>query len=216
MGDCPTDFASAGDQVTTQDQNAHHPQVLTEVHQRFIDTGIQEIARNGYAGANINTISLSAGFAKGTIYNYFMSKQDLMFAILEQSASDHLGFIAETIGEDDHPVKRLKRFFEAGFKFVEASPARGQVLISTIYGPHPAFKERLYQAYRPMFELVADQILAPGIAQGLFREMEILDTSVMIMNIYLGTASNVDPDGRPWIDHEKVSGFVLHSIRRIP
>ncbi|MDG2261606.1 MAG: TetR family transcriptional regulator, partial [Actinomycetota bacterium] len=38
---------------------------------RLIDAGKAEFAERGLAGARFDEISLAAGHAKGTIYNYF-------------------------------------------------------------------------------------------------------------------------------------------------
>jgi len=199
--------------MTPRYSETNRRQARKEVRQRLIEAAIQEFAQNGYDGANVNTISVAAGFAKGTIYNYFPSKKELMFAILGESGSAHFDFIAEQIREEDDPILRVKCFFEAGFAFVEEDPARGQVLVSTLYGTHSEFKERLYQVYQPMFQLVAEEILAPGIVQGVFRQMDPADTSVMIMTFYLGTASSVDTSGKPWLSPGKVADFVLNAIR---
>ncbi len=188
-------------------------QAMEDVRQRLMDAATQEFAQKGYDGANVNTISLNAGFAKGTIYNYFPSKMELMFAILEESGSAHFDFIAERIREEADPILRVKRFFEAGFEFVEDDPARAQVLVSTLYGTRAEFKTPLYQVYQPMFRLVAEEILAPGIIQGVFRQMEPAGTSNMIMTFYLGTASSVDESGKPQLNSGEVAAFVLHAIR---
>jgi AcrR family transcriptional regulator len=188
-------------------------QAMADVRQRLMKAAIQEFAQRGYDGANVNTISLNAGFAKGTIYNYFPSKMELMSAILEESGSAHFDFIAERIRKEADPILRVKRFFEAGFEFVEDDPARAQVLVSTLYGTHAEFKVPLYRVYQPMFQLVAEEILSPGIIQGVFRQMEPAETSRMIMTFYLGTASSVDESGKPQLNPGEVADFVLHAIR---
>jgi len=190
-------------------------QAMAGVRQLLIEAAIQEIAQNGYDGANINTISLKAGFSKGTIYNYFPSKMELMLAILEEAGAVHFDFIAERVRKEDDPIHRVERFFEAGFKFVEEGPARAQVLVSTLYSTHAEFKIRLFQIYQPMFQLVAEEILGPGIVQGVFRQMEPASTSSMIMTFYLGTASSVDKNGKPQLNPGQVATFVLNAIRSV-
>jgi len=199
--------------MTPRYSEADKKQAMADVRQHLMKAAIQEFAQNGYDGANVNTISLKAGFAKGTIYNYFPSKMELMYAILDESGAAHFDFIAEQIRMEDDPIFRIKQFFNAGFAFVEEDPARAQVLVSTLYGTHVEFKIRLYQIYQPMFQLVAEEILAPGIVQGVFRKMEPTDTSNMIMTFYLGTASSVDESGKPQLDPGEVADFVLNAIQ---
>jgi AcrR family transcriptional regulator len=200
--------------MTPRYAESKRKQARESVRQGLMQAAVHEFSRMGYDGANINSISLAAGYAKGTIYNYFPSKKELMFAILEDAGTSHYDFIAEHIRKVEDPIQRVERFFKAGFMFVENDPARGQVLVSTLYGTHDEFKGRLYQIYQPMFQLVAQEILAPGMAQGQFRELDPIETSIMIMTFYLGTGSSVDQNGKPFLNPEKVAAFVLNAIRR--
>jgi AcrR family transcriptional regulator len=47
----------------------------------------EEFARVGLERANIDAISLAAGYAKGTIYNYFPSKEELFLAVVEEASA---------------------------------------------------------------------------------------------------------------------------------
>jgi len=200
--------------MTPRFSNVNKKQAMADVRQRLMEAAIREFAQKGYESANINTISLAAGFAKGTIYNYFPSKIELMFAILEDSGATHFNFIAEQIRKEDDPTQRVERFFEAGFAFVEENTARAQVLISNLFGTQAEFKFRLYQIYQPMFQLFAEEIIVPGIVQGVFRQMDPAVTSNMILTFYLGTASSVDESGKPQLNPAEVAAFVLNAIRR--
>ena len=50
---------------------------------RIIEAAAQIFAQKGYAGASVADIALKAGIGKGTIYEYFKSKEDLFFAVFE-------------------------------------------------------------------------------------------------------------------------------------
>src|SRR4029450_10196586 len=47
----------------------------------------EQFARVGLERANVDAISLAAGYAKGTIYNYFPSKEELFLAVVEEAAA---------------------------------------------------------------------------------------------------------------------------------
>src|SRR5438094_8225308 len=63
--------------------------VTAEVKQatrsRLLAAAAREFARAGFEGANVDAISLAAGCAKGTIYNYFSSKEELFLAVVEEA-----------------------------------------------------------------------------------------------------------------------------------
>ena len=54
---------------------------------RLLAAAAQEFARAGFDRANVDAISLAAGYAKGTIYNYFSSKEDLFLAVVEEASA---------------------------------------------------------------------------------------------------------------------------------
>jgi TetR/AcrR family transcriptional regulator len=196
-------------------KKSEREQVLSKTRRLLLDAAAEEFAREGYEGANINRISQSAGFAKGTIYNYFPSKRALMMALIDQTAETHLNYIQEKVMAVNDPGLRLERFFEAGFDFVPEYLPSARVMVNNIYGPDVEFKEYMYQAYLPMFQLVGQEILAPGIAQGIFRQVDPVSTANLLMTVYLGTGSSVDDQGRQWLQAQQVTDFVLYGLRQI-
>lgn len=186
---------------------------MNETRSRLLDAAAAEFSDQGYNGANINRISQNAGYAKGTIYNYFESKRALMLALVDQIAADHVEFMNRNVLQTEQPTQRVELFFAAGFQWVTENLSQGRVLFTTLNGPDMEFKTRMYNAYFPMFQLVAQEILTAGINQGIFRAIDPVSTANLIMNIYLGTGSQVNEKGEQWIPAAQVSEFVLKSLQ---
>ncbi len=55
-----------------------------EVRGRLLTSAARLFADRGLAGTNIDDVALSAGFGKGTVYNYFPSKEALFAAVIEE------------------------------------------------------------------------------------------------------------------------------------
>ena len=60
---------------------AHHPR--TDKKNRIIEAAVMVFAQKGYASATIADIAARAEIGKGTIYEYFTSKEDLFFAVFK-------------------------------------------------------------------------------------------------------------------------------------
>jgi AcrR family transcriptional regulator len=187
-------------------------QVLGQTRKALLAAATEAFARDGYDGANINRISLAAGFAKGTIYNYFPSKRALMLALIKEIAATHAEIILDHVEQEEEPDQRLVRFYEAGFSFVAENSAQAQLMITALYGSDPEFKQHMYQAYQPLFNFVDSSIISPGVERGIFRPLDPAATSTLLMTIYLGTSSQVREDGRPWLDPHLVADFALHGL----
>lgn len=195
-------------------RSADRDQVLGDTRQRLLEAALAEFARQGYIGANINRISMAAGFAKGTIYNHFASKEALMLALVDQIAARHTALVVEQVRVEDEPTRRLERFFRAGFEFIEDNPATAMVIVQAIYGPERAFKERVYAAYAGLQALIGQEIVAPGVARGDFRAVELEPTIALIMSVYWGSCSMLEPGGRFQVTAGQAVRFVLDGLRR--
>ncbi len=186
--------------------------LLNRTRLDLLESAAREFAAQGYIGANINHISLNAGFAKGTIYNYFPSKQELMLALIADTGKLHYEWIAPQVLSVAEPIQRLEKFYEAGFAFGARHLARSRVMIGNIYGSSLEFKQAMFLAYQPLGGLVQQQVLLPGLEQGIFRQGDLPSLTNLVMTIYMGTASNIADDGSYWIPPKMVAEFVLRGL----
>jgi AcrR family transcriptional regulator len=186
---------------------------MSETRQLLLEAATVEFAQEGYHGANINRISQTAGFAKGTIYNYFPSKRALMLALIDEIAASHHRFVAEQVQEEEDLDCRLQRFFEAGADWIVGYLAQGRVMLTVLNGPDHEFKLRMAQGYEVMHRLLMTDILIPGIERGLFRQVDPAATAGLLMTLYLGIGSTVDDEGRSRLAPEWIADLVLNGLR---
>lgn len=187
-------------------------QIMQNTRSRLLEAAAEHFAAEGYAGANINTISTSAGFAKGTIYNYFASKHALLLALIDETAELHFDLIAAAARAVADPLRRVERFYQAGFEFVSAHLNRSRVIFDAINGTDQALKAYIFEKYQPMFRLVAAEIIVPGIQAGRFKETDPGSMASLLMTVYLGTAAQHNAEGIPWIDSSQVVQLVLFGL----
>lgn len=192
---------------------ATRDQVQSQTRERLLEAAANEFAEKGFAAANINTISREAGYAKGTIYNYFNSKRDLMLALLDEIGALHTTYIVSRIQEGGDLTQRMTHFFEAGFDFVHKHFKQAQIAISVVFGHDSEFKERIFDAYIPLFEAIMENILEFGVKEGELRSIDLNQTTALIMSLYLGGCSLADPEGVVWGDQTAMVSFVLDGLR---
>jgi AcrR family transcriptional regulator len=193
-------------------KSVEREKAVSETRQRLLEAATGEFARHGFDNANVSSISLAAGLAKGTVYNYFPSKQELLLALIDDIARRHFQFVAEPVRLEINE-RRLECFFEAGINFVQQYRAQAQLITGLLYGPDEVFKQQLYRAYLPFFDLVSTEILQPGIAQGLFEVANLPAMTSLIMITYLGCCAQMNAEGMNWLNAAMVSDFVRRSLR---
>jgi AcrR family transcriptional regulator len=199
--------------MTPRHKKTMRDEVMQGTRQRLLAAAAEEFAQNGYDKANVNHIARAAGFAIGTFYNYFPSKRDLMCAFIDETAQMHVDYIMDQVKLVEEPGKRVEAFFQAGFAFVETHITQSRAIFNTLNGPDEAFRLRLFQGYQALFQLLGEDVIGPGIAQGDFRQVDPVSTAALLMLIYLGTGSQLSPEGKLWMDHTQVADFVLHSLK---
>jgi AcrR family transcriptional regulator len=188
--------------------------VLNDTRQALLAAAAAEFACEGYVGANINRISISAGFAKGTIYNHFTSKQALMLTLIDEIAAAQIASIRAQVDPVDDPARKLEAFFRAGFAFVEQHPSQARVIINALYGPDETFKAHVFTVYQPLFDLLIYDTLTEGIRRGMFRDLNADETAGLIMTVYLGSCSLLTPDNTIVIPPAQVTDFILAGIQQ--
>ena len=187
--------------------------IRNETRQKLLEATIQELANQGFDKANVNRIAQQAGFSIGTLYNYFPTKRQLMYAFIEETAQIHVSYIQERVFLEALPERRLQTFFEAGFTFIEENITQAKAIFNTLNGPDEDFKLRLFQAYQPLFQLISEDVIKSGINQGTFRQINSREIANLIMLIYLGVGSQFNQAGKLWVTASMVSSFVLNSLQ---
>ena len=83
-----------------------------EKKNNIIAAAIRVFSQKGFAGARIIDVARDADIGKGTIYEYFQSKEDLFFAVFQQVMHESEISMAAS-GESDNVSQNLKSMGDA-------------------------------------------------------------------------------------------------------
>jgi AcrR family transcriptional regulator len=114
---------------------------------KLLEAAAREFGRVGLERANIDTISLAAGYAKGTIYNYFASKEELFLVVVEEASTQAA---AAALAPRTAPVRqRLRAVLAAFCDWAGAHDAFARVLVRECLMGTPALHARVINAEAP-------------------------------------------------------------------
>jgi len=83
----------------------------SEVYERIIDTAIGLIKKNGVTHTSVSKITELVGIGKGTFYNYFSSKEELLYVLMKkQSEESGQDFINRLNGREKMTSEEGKAF----------------------------------------------------------------------------------------------------------
>ena len=115
---------------------------------RLLAAAAEEFSRAGLERANIDAISLAAGYGKGTIYNYFPSKEELFLAVVAE-ASAQAG--SSGPANRDAPARERLRAALAGFcAWAGQHDALARVLVRECLMGTPGLYPRVIGAEWPL------------------------------------------------------------------
>ena len=127
----------------------------------------EEFGRVGLARANVDAISIAAGCAKGTIYNYFPSKEELFLAVVEEASAQAA---ASASALDDAPARERITAILAGFcGWASEHDPFARVLVRECLMGTPELQGRMAEAEEPLLAAV-EAIVREGARRGEVRD----------------------------------------------
>jgi AcrR family transcriptional regulator len=109
-------------------------EIRQEKRDVILETALEVFATHGYHGASISTIAKHAGIAKGLIYNYFESKEELLRAILQKGVQDILNVFKHIIGAEI-TIDVFRELVKAYFKQLKENRAFWRLYFSIAMQP---------------------------------------------------------------------------------
>lgn len=154
----------------------------------MIEAGKSEFAARGLAGARFDEIALAAGHAKGTIYNYFDSKEHLFFTIVEDWCDQLVaGFVVDdcrTAAGDLLEIARLD------VEIARKDPDLARVVINQLPGLATEHAATMALAIEPGIGLIAS-VVASGQQTGEITAGHEPNT---LARIFLATLSAIEQE----------------------
>ena len=152
------------------------------VRQRLLEEAAVHFARDGVDRANINSIAVAAGFAKGTIYNYFSSKEELFGEVLTAACRRTAARYAAS-PQGDSVRARLEALVAADVEVLRDEEPFMKVLIREAMSFRPTTYSLIVKHLAPFVNVVRE-VLASGVKTGEVRSDRPLDQLALL---FVGT-----------------------------
>ena len=203
--------------VDRRTQRRQRQQDISRTH--LLDAAEEVFGLRGFALASLKEIAELAGFAVGSVYMFFPSKEELFRAVWVRRGQDFMPGMVETVtpaeGTED-PLLRLHRLVDYQVGFFRKHPAFGRLYLrfsgtaDAVNGVtvDPSVQLRFDEAMRMQADLFAE-----GQASGRFREGDPQVLSRMFSGLVHGyqtldpAIKTDNPDAE-----ERLPRAVLHDI----
>ena len=164
------------------------PNVTDERTSQIITAAEDVFTKKGFAEARMDDIAEETGLSKGSLYNYFKSKDDLIIAILdrifqrefksfensdisEMSASETIRLFSDTVAKD---IKLMLRLMPVAYEFL-ALAFRNKTV------------QKALKVYVNRYMDILVPIIQNGIDSGEFKHVDAKEVAIAMGAVLEGT-----------------------------
>ena len=183
--------------------------------ERIIDTACSLFAKKDYHTVSMDEVADRAAIAKGTLYNYFDSKEDLYFSIVRIKLRTLLEVLRAHSGEHRDPLRDLQAFVKLFSLFLLRD-----LNFFVLWKKEETRKNRVplgdcRESERQMKCLLRD-ILSRGIQAGTFRRLDCdaaADAILGVIDVFVNRSLHMKLSSEQRrVEQEKMFAIIINGI----
>ncbi len=200
------------DIVEIGELSVSEPAVGQERREQILEGAEAVFSEKGYAAARVDEIAEHAGVAKGTIYLYFSSKQDLFISLLEERCCSIGALFQEQLQGLRSPRVILRSLIETRIRFLLRHITLFQVVVQSMADFPDELQQRLLVVRRSVQAVETDvfsRILPPDypVDTGFVASMVSGAVSTVVME-RVHDGQFVDVEAMT----DQVMAFLIHGV----
>ena len=157
---------------------------MEETKGRIIKSAIKLFANKGFHETKVEDIAVESGVAKGTIYLYFKSKEEIMESSLDFIFSEAIN--SYNVPDNLDFYESIKMIVENNFRFISENMDFYKMLFKGIYSVNIENKVKRKECKHKIFSSVLssiEKIISKGINEGkIKRNVSVKDLSLIFVN----------------------------------
>lgn len=199
--------AKAPRRPSTQDRHRRGPSAHpvrrrrtgNETFPRIYEESVGLFYELGYHSATLRQIAKRVGVETPALYNYFSSKEELLFTIVSRTMHDLIEAGRSATAEAGDPVQELRLFMEHVVRFHGSRRIEAGVTDSEFRHLGPQLRKKAI-GMRDEFQRILEDILHRGIREGRFEVADVKVTGYAMLTMGSYVALWYRPEGRLSLD----------------
>ena len=148
--------------------------------ERIIEAGLKLFANESYQAVTMDRVAEAAGVAKGTLYLYFQSKEDLYLGILTDGMESISRNYQASVDPQSDVKVRLRRAITLSIEFYDQR--RDLLRLMMTEEPRmPEARNRLREQWRDRWVRFFNSLIEEGVQSGAFRAVDARQATFAIL-----------------------------------
>jgi AcrR family transcriptional regulator len=144
------------------------PRRQAEQRQAILEAAAASIAAHGYHGMSMRELAAATGKGLSSLYHYFPSKEEILFALQQEAFQTLIGATEEALAGVEEPAARLYAFLSQHLRYLAERPDVMRVLIHEA-GSLPPARRRILRQLKERYFAIGRGIVGELIAEGCGR-----------------------------------------------
>lgn len=169
---------------------AHHADDSRSKRQQILDAAYEVFSRKGYNRATVDEIIALADTGKGTVYNYFVNKEQLFYTLIQERNHPFEKALIKVAESENPTMGKLETMVKMFLQFYLENADLYRVLMHEIRGLSSdvlsTVKPELREKYREDFTRsigMLGKVFKEGVDQGLFRDIDTNKASFSLFSV---------------------------------
>jgi uroporphyrinogen-III synthase/AcrR family transcriptional regulator len=183
--------------------------------EKIIDAAAELFSHKSYHEVMMEDVAKLISVAKGTVYNYFTSKEELYFSIMQLRMEILISSLKEKIASDENTIDSLRAFTTHLYMFMMKYENFFLIYHKESLDNDNTLSADLATLEKQLADIITN-IVVQGKAEGVFRKVdERFAVSLILGSIYgavkRGIENKIGDEDRI-IERDRVFEFVLHGL----
>lgn len=188
---------------------------ISRKRERIIETASELFSKMSYHEVMMDDVAKLTDVAKGTVYNYFTSKEELYFSIMKMRMEKLTSSLKAKVESETNSIDSLKSFIIHLYMFMMKYQSFFLIYRKEFMNTDNELCAK-YKALEKQLHNLLAEIIRNGKVKGLFRNIdESFAVNVILGSIYGTVQHGIDSclkDSELSYEREKIFDFVLHGL----
>jgi len=178
--------------------SARKKAVLERMTRDSLISAVEKLLQEeGWKGTTMDRIAKEAGVSKGTVYNYFKDKRDILFSVMERNTEEIREFVRSVDLSKSDPVDLLRKIVGKTFMDLYEKRKLTSATVQAYYEDKDLRRkidpDHACHEDHPMREVrkVIAEVIAMGVRSGVFRPIEPAMAEAAINAMTMGVAKQI-------------------------
>ncbi|MBS3898434.1 MAG: TetR/AcrR family transcriptional regulator [Dethiobacter sp.] len=177
------DILAGGWQPASRWNEGAMMQEIGEKKGRILVAAMDIFGERPYDQVKIEDIAERAGVGKGTIYEYFVSKEELFAAILEAGFNEYFMALVAAAVPSLSATAKLQAVFGRHLSFISQHAAAARIILSERPASRSEIHEAMVNRYMRLGRFL-EELLQEGMTAGEFRPVDTAIVAQAIIGIF--------------------------------